>query len=346
MPALKFAIFGTGFWSQFQLAAWRELPGAQCVALYNRTRSRAEALGERFGITAVYDDPAKLLGEQELDFVDIITGNDTHEDFVNLAADRKVAAICQKPLGESLEQAQAMTRRCQDAGVPLMVHENWRWQHQLRQLKRELREGHIGNVQRARVHYCNSFPVFENQPFLKELERFILMDIGTHILDTARFLFGDAAHLYAQTRRVNPGIAGEDMATVLYTTSDGVAVTCEMSYASRTEIERFPETYVYVEGDQGFLELGPDFWIRRTMKAGTFSKRHAPPHYAWADPAYDCIHAAIVACNRNLLEALRGTATAETTAEDNLKTLAMVFASYESARSSEVVRLEGATHVH
>ena len=42
--ALRFAIFGTGFWSRFQLAAWQELEGVECVAFYNRTRSTAEAL--------------------------------------------------------------------------------------------------------------------------------------------------------------------------------------------------------------------------------------------------------------------------------------------------------------
>ena len=44
MENLKFAIFGCGFWSQFQLGAWTEVQGAECEALYNRTRSKAEAL--------------------------------------------------------------------------------------------------------------------------------------------------------------------------------------------------------------------------------------------------------------------------------------------------------------
>ena len=43
MNPLRFAILGTGFWARYQLAAWRELPGVECVALFNRTRSKAEA---------------------------------------------------------------------------------------------------------------------------------------------------------------------------------------------------------------------------------------------------------------------------------------------------------------
>jgi D-apiose dehydrogenase len=53
MKTLKFAILGTGFWSQFQLGAWQELDEVECVALYNRTLSKAEDLGKRFNLDAV-----------------------------------------------------------------------------------------------------------------------------------------------------------------------------------------------------------------------------------------------------------------------------------------------------
>ncbi len=44
MNKLRFALLGAGFWARYQLAAWRELPGVECVAIYNRTRSKAEEL--------------------------------------------------------------------------------------------------------------------------------------------------------------------------------------------------------------------------------------------------------------------------------------------------------------
>ncbi len=52
-PPLRFAMLGCGFWSRFQLAAWRELADATCVALYNRTRPKAEKLARQFQIDAV-----------------------------------------------------------------------------------------------------------------------------------------------------------------------------------------------------------------------------------------------------------------------------------------------------
>jgi predicted dehydrogenase len=182
--------------------------------------------------------------------------------------------------------------------------------------------------------------VFDNQPFLKDLSQFILTDIGSHILDTARFLFGEAHSLYCQTTRVHADIQGEDVATVLMQMGQRpITVVAEMSYASKTEIERFPETYVYVEGDQGFLELGPDFVIRETTEQGTLVKRYPPPHYAWANPAYDLIHSSIVPCQANLLQHFTG-GRAETTGADNLKTIRLVFGAYQSAAENRVLRWE------
>ena len=337
MANLRFAMLGTGFWARYQLAGWREVGGVECVALYNRTVAKAEKLAKAFGIPAVYGDPEALLDNENLDFVDICTSVETHSLFTHMAAKRGLAVVCQKPMATSLEEAEEMAAACRRAGVPFLVNENWRWQHPIRQLKRILDEGRIGKAFRGRVHFCSSFPVFDNQPFLKDLEQFILTDIGSHILDTARFLFGDARSLYCQTQRVSPAIKGEDVATVMMTMGDDVTVVCEMSYASHTSIERFPETFIFAEGERGSLELWPDFWVRETTAEGTLSRRFPPPHYPWADPAYDLVHASIVPCQADLVKHLKGEGVAETNGEDNLKTVRLVFRSYESAKENRVI---------
>jgi D-apiose dehydrogenase len=203
MKDLNFAIFGAGFWSQFQLAAWQELKGASCVAIYNRTLEKAERLAKRFSVPAAYDDPAKLLEREELDFVDIITDVNTHSQFVKMAAKRGLAVISQKPMASFLREAQHMVETCRRREVPFFVHENWRWQHPMRELKRALSRGDVGAPFRARIDMISGFPVFRNQPFLAGLEQFIVTDLGTHTLDLARFLFGEAASLLCETRTVH-----------------------------------------------------------------------------------------------------------------------------------------------
>jgi predicted dehydrogenase len=341
MKTLRFAIFGTGFWSQFQLAAWQELEGVECVALYNRTRGKAEPLAERFGVPAVYDDPQALLASEQLDFVDVITDVDTHSTFVTLAAERKLPVICQKPMGPSLAIAEQMVATCRSAGVPFFVHENFRWQTPIRRLREVLDQGTIGTPFRARIDLISGFPVFANQPFLRELEQFILTDIGTHILDIARFLFGEAQSLYCQTHRIHADINGEDVATVMLKMGGQTTVVCEMAYVENAlERDCFPQTLVFVEGERGSVELSPDYWVRVTTDEGTHARRYPPPRYPWADPAYEAIHASIVPCNANLLRALRGEGEAETTGTDNLRTLRLVFGAYESAARNSAIQLE------
>ena len=340
MSDLRFAVLGCGFWAQFQIAAWKELGGVELVALYNRTRSKAEALARRFDVPEVYDDPEALLAAEQLDFVDIITAVEMHAPLVELVAQHAVPVICQKPMAADLATAERMVAACGAAGVPFMVHENWRWQHPIRKLKEALVGGGLGRCFRARVTFSCSFPVFDNQPFLKDLEQFILTDVGSHILDTARFLFGNARSLYCQTRRVNPEIRGEDVATVVMNMGDGTTVTCEMSYATHWPDEVFFETYVFAECEHGTAELGPDYWIHLTRGGETTVERHPPPAHDWADPNYALVHDSIVPCNADLLRAMRSGEPAETDAADNLKTVRLVFGAYESARMDSVLKLK------
>jgi D-apiose dehydrogenase len=339
MRPLRFAMVGAGFWAPYQLAGWREAGGVECVAVCDIIRAKAEALAARFGVPGVYDEPGTMLAAERLDFLDVVTSVDTHETLVHLAADGGLPVICQKPLGPSLQVARGMVAHCEQAGVPLFVHENWRWQAPLRAVQDVLASGRLGTIVRGRIDYANSFPVFVNQPFLKDLDQFILTDIGTHILDVARFLWGEASELYCQTRRIHPDIRGEDVATVMMRMDGEVTVTCNMSYASKWELDRFPETFVAVEGSRGGVSLGPGFIVTVTDDAGTEVRQVTPPPYAWADPAYALIHSSIVACHRNLRDALRGEAAAETTGADNLKTLELVFGAYRSAATGQVVRV-------
>ncbi len=341
MPPLRYAVLGTGFWSQFQISAWNEVGGVELVAVYNRTLSKAEKVAARFGNPKVYADPEDLIRSEKLDFIDIITEIDAHAPLVYLAARYRVPAICQKPLAPDLPTAESMLAACQEAGIPFFVHENWRWQAPIRALKAALDEGSIGKPFRARIEMISGFPVFQNQPLLRSLEHFIITDLGSHTLDTARFLFGEAASLYCQTHQVHADIAGEDVATLMLRMEDGPTVTVHMAYAENyLEREAFPQTSIFVEGERGSLELAPGYWLRTTTADGTHSRRVPPPRYPWADPAYDVVHSSIVPCNADLLRALKGEGPAETTGEDNLKTVRLVFAAYESAASGQAIHFE------
>lgn len=93
-----------------------------------------------------------------------------------------------------------MVAACERASVPLMVHENFRWQPAIQAVGRALRDGAIGAPFWGRVSFRSAFDVFSGQPYLARNERFIVEDTGIHILDIARFLFGDATRLTRRPR--------------------------------------------------------------------------------------------------------------------------------------------------
>lgn len=337
MRPLRFAALGAGFWADYQLAGWREVPGVELVAVCDRDRAKAG----RFGVPT-YDDAERMLADMRPDFLDVITNPSTHRPLVELAARHGVPVVCQKPLAPTLADAEAMAAACRSAGVPLLVNENWRWQTPLRELKRVLDAGLIGRVFRARLDMISGFPVFRNQPFLADLDQFILTDLGSHVLDAARFLFGEPASVYCQTHRTLPTVKGENVATVLMKTMSA-SVLCQMAYAENPlERECFPETLAFVEGDRGSAELAPGCVLKVTTAAGTLVRRVPPLTFSWANPAYAVVHSSIVPCQADLAAHLHGEKIAETTADDNLKTVRLVFACYDSARDDRVIRLGAA----
>ncbi len=231
-----------GFRARYQLAAWNEFLDAECVAIYDRDRSKALQLAEQFGIKEVPTSEEELFQLQSLDFVDVI-----------------------------------------------------------------------------------------------------LTDIGTHILDTARFLFGEVAELQCQTRQIHHDIAGEDVATVLMRMRDDAIVVCNMSYASCCESDLFPQTFVSVGGTRAGVSLGADYRLSMYDKGGVTIEHIEIPKYRWANPAYELVHASIVACHQNLLSSLQGTSEAETTGQDNLRTLQLVDSAYRSAKERQTIEI-GAEH--
>lgn len=339
MEKLRVAIFGTGFWSRFQIGGWLELPGAEVVALYNRTLSRAEERAKQFSIKHFYDDAEMLFKNHDFDVADIITDVDTHFQFVEMAARYKRNVICQKPMAPKHDIAKKMLQVCKDAGVKMYVHENYRWQPQVRRVKEILDAGVIGKIFKAHTAWCCAFPVFDNQPFLAELEEFALTDQGSHQFDVVRYLFGEVKTMYCRTMRVNPTIKGEDAATTIFGMQSGVTVVTDISFNSIYEKDPFPLTTMLIEGEKGSikLDIGPEITV--TTRDGVKKETIVPERYTWQDPSYMLEPPSIVSCNRNIMDDLLGRGKAENTGDDNMKTVDLVFKGYESARTGQVVEI-------
>jgi D-apiose dehydrogenase len=336
---LRGALIGCGFFAINHLHGWRDAKGAQIVAICDRSEERLKIAGDQFEIAARYTDAAQMLANEKLDFVDIATTAPSHRMLAEMAAGLGLAVICQKPLAPRLDDAKAIVDACSKADVPLMVHENFRWQSPIQKVKRVLETGTIGEVFWGRVSFRSSYDVFSGQPYLAEGERFIVEDLGIHALDIARFLFGDANAVSAVIKRVNPKIKGEDVATILLDHGDGVASVVDCSYATQGEQELFPQTLLEIDGGKGSLRLNANYQLTVTTSGRTTQTDVSPPLLPWASRPWHNIQESVALIEQHWVDCLREGREPLTSGRDNLKTFALVEAVYQSAAQARMVSL-------
>ncbi len=211
---LRGALIGCGFFGRIQHEAWQRIPGVSLVAACDPMIERAKSLA-----SSSYSSAETMLESEDLDFIDIATRPDTHAALVRLAVNRGIPVICQKPLATTLEEAVGLVAYVAGRGVPVMVHENWRWQPWFRKAKALIDDGAIGiplcygfRVRQGDGQGTNAYP---NQPYFREMSRLLVYETIVHFLDTARFFFGEISSVQARLRRLNPLIRGEDRALLL-----------------------------------------------------------------------------------------------------------------------------------
>ena len=329
------AVIGCGFFAQNQLHAWADLAGAQIVALCDRDALRLAETAKRFGIARTYADAAEMFAAESLDFVDIATTVASHRPLVEMAARAGVHVICQKPFAANMADARAMVAAVDAAGKTLMVHENFRWQSAVRRVIEIVRSGELGEVFFGRVSFRSGFDVFSGQPYLAEGKRFIIEDLGIHTLDIARALFGDVVRMAATTRRVNPAIKGEDVATMLLTHGAGATSVVDCSYATKRSPETFPESLIEIDGSLGSLQLEAGYRLVMADRIEDLS----PPVLHWASRPWHNIQESVLIIQRHFLTCIANGITPETSGADNLQTLALVEAAYLSAAEGRTVEL-------
>ena len=338
MPELRGGLIGCGFFARNHIHAWNQLPDAQIVAVCDTDSARAQAFAQDFGVPRTYTDAAQMLQTESLDFVDIVTQPATHRALVELAAAQGVPVICQKPLALALEDARAMVQACANANVPFMVHENFRWQSPMRGLKAAAAD--IGDLFFGRISFRTPYDVYANQPYLATEPRFIIADLGVHLLDLARFFCGEAEQLTCYAQRVNPHIVGEDAATILLKMRSGATCLVDCSYATTSAEDPFPQTFVHLEGTKGRALLGRDYRLDVDTGGKIIPSVVPPQTFAWSTPPFEAVQESVAAIQRHWIECLRTGATPETSGADNLRTLELVFGAYQSAEQNVPYHIE------
>lgn len=328
---LRGGLIGCGFFAENHLHAWAGMEGVDLVAVCDTDPVKARAAAGRFGVPAIHTDAAAMLAAEGLDFVDIVTTSPSHRPLVELAAAHGVAAKCQKPFAETLEDARAMVAACDHAGVPLMVHENFRWQRPFRVMGELVDGGALGRVNFARFSFRHGYDNYANQPYLAEIERFTIMDVGLHVFDLARRFLGEADSLFCRTQRLNPFVRGEDSFHATLRHASGAVSICDVSFWTRWHPEPFPQTLAVIEGDEATLELAHDLRLRLHRADGVTDLDAAPAVPPWGAPPWHVVQESVVATCAHWRDCLLTGATPRPSGADNVETLAIALAAYDSA---------------
>ncbi len=339
MNELRGVLIGCGYFARNHLHGWSEVQGARIVAVCDLDLARARAYAAEFGVPRAYGSAEEMLQAERPDFVDIVTQPAGHRPLVELAARYGCHVICQKPLAPSLDDARAMVEACRAAGVQFMVHENFRWQTPMRALKQAA--AGVGPLFFGRITFRSAVDVYANQPYLATDPRFIIYDLGVHLLDLARFFMGEAAQVYCHVQRINPRIRGEDVATIMLLMASGATCIVDMSFASRLEQELFPQTLVHLEGTDGSATLGPHYAISVTGVDGPQRFTAAPHVYSWSAPPAEAVQESVVRIQQHWVDCLRSGREPETSGRDALRTLELVFGAYESAEQQRPYQVTG-----
>jgi D-apiose dehydrogenase len=330
---LRGGLIGCGFFARNHLFGWGDVDGAEIVAACDLDRAKAERAAAEFRIPAAYVDAAAMFAAERLDFVDIPTTMETHEALVGLAIAHRLPTIVQKPFGPDLAACRRMAAAAEAAGVPLMVHEDFRFQPLFRRLRALIESGEIGLPTFARLSWRTAIDVYSNQPYLVDAERFMIMDVGIHILDLTRFLLGEATDLFCDTQQVKAGISGEDAATILLRHENGARSLVDISYASRRNPDPFPQTLGEIEGELGSILIEPGERLRVHARGATRTVDVHDDGRVWTSEPWRQIQDSVVHTEAHFIDCLRRGVEPETSARRSLGTYALVEAAYLSART-------------
>lgn len=334
MPApLRLGLIGCGFFAQNHLHAWKDLEpeGVELVAVCDIDADKAKAAAEKFRVPFWTTDAETMFRDGGLGLVDIATQMRTHLPLVEMALRHRVPTIVQKPFGQDLGEVRRMVAAAEASGTFLAVHENFRFQQPMQKIAEVLASGAIGTPSWARISFRTGYDIYTGQPYLRTEPRFVLIDLGVHVLDLARAFLGEVEHLSAELQRRNPSVTGEDTATMLLRHASGAVSVVECTYGSRRVPDSFPETLIEIEGDNGAILTRIGSRVEVTVNGQMQSFDEDPVVHPWAARPWHVAQDSVLRTCRHMLEAVQANRPAATSAADNLRTFALVEAAYEQA---------------
>lgn len=207
MSKINVAMIGYGFMGRAHSNAWRQVrpfcdPPLDPVmkVVCGRSAEGASAAADRLGWAEGATDWRQVVSRNDVDIVDICTPGAAHAEIAIAAAEAGKVVFCEKPLANSVAEAEAMLAAVERAGVLHMLCHNYRRAPAVALAKRMIEAGEIGEIRHYRGVYLQDWIVDPVAPRVWRLEKEkagsgALGDIASHSLDLARHLVGEIAEV-------------------------------------------------------------------------------------------------------------------------------------------------------
>jgi D-apiose dehydrogenase len=337
----RVAVVGAGFFSQFHLEGWAQIPGVEVVGLCDPDTAKAGALARRFGIGKTYDKLPDLLHDAAPELVDVVTPPASQAGILDVLLPTGLPVICQKPFGTSYAQALAFTRIAQAYATPLVVHENFRFMPWFREARRLIDSGHLGDLHgisfRLRPGDGQGPKAYlERQPYFQTMPRLLVVETAIHFIDTFRYLMGEVNAVYARLRRLNPAIAGEDAGIICCEFAGGAAGLFDGNRLNDHTASDPRRTMgeMWLEGSRGVLRL--DGNARLWWKPHHGDEQE---HVYGRGPEHSFGGGACCALQKHVLQSLERKLPIENNAQDYLRNLLIQEAVYASHARGQRIAL-------
>jgi hypothetical protein len=337
---------GAGFiMAECHLKAYRQV-GFHPVAVASRTPERARQVARRYGLRA-YEDYRDLLADKSIQVIDVAVPPDVQCEVIRDVvqhADHIRGILAQKPLGVNYQQAAEIVQMCRQAGIVLAVNQNMRYDQSVRAAHYLLKKGVLGDPVLATIE-MRAIPHW--MPWQQRQGWVTLRIMSIHHLDTFRFWFGDPQRVFASVRP-DPRTAQK------FDHEDGICLYI-LEYASGLRASAWDDVWAGPAREGAAADLGIRWRIEGTlgMARGTIGWPKYPKHTpstldyttirdgVWHRPRWReaWFPEAFAGTMAQLLVALETGEPPEISGEDNLRTMALVDACYQSAREHRAVEL-------
>jgi predicted dehydrogenase len=182
----------------------------ESYAIGSRNIEKAKSMAAELNIPMWYGSYQAVLDDPDVDMVYIPLPNHMHKEWVEKSIDAGKPVLCEKPLGMDAEEAQAMTEKAQEAGIPLMEGFMYMFHPMWKHARDIIRTQQIGDVEYIHTAFSYNNPSPTNIRNIPEYGGGALMDIGCYAISVPRFIIGSEPQQIMALQTTHPDF-GTDM---------------------------------------------------------------------------------------------------------------------------------------